>query len=63
MAHWQGTAGQFSRWGPLTGIARERETRDDDVSALRAYVPHPRILRLTAPALVGRLLFPFLLRC
>ena len=32
MAHWQGTAGQFSRWGPLTGIARERETRDDDVA-------------------------------
>ena len=26
------SAGQFSRWGPLTGIARERETSADDTA-------------------------------
>ena len=26
------SAGQFSRWGPPTGIARERETRTDDAT-------------------------------
>ena len=27
-----GDGGQFSRWGPLTGIARERETSADDAA-------------------------------
>ena len=35
MAHRQGTAGQFSRWGPPTGIARERETRAEDAVVRR----------------------------
>ena len=34
------SAGQFSRWGPPTGIARERETSPDD-AALCPCVCHP----------------------
>ena len=34
-------AGQFSRWGPPTGIARERETRTDNAGHSRSLRPSP----------------------
>ena len=35
------SAGQFSRWGPPTGIARERETRTDDAAPRQSHGCEP----------------------
>ena len=39
----RGSAGQFSRWGPPTGIARERETRTNDAAPRQSHRCERRI--------------------